>query len=55
MGAAVGIGMLVGIGGIYLSKLTLLTPVPFVVAGVVSGLILLCFATAFSSTRCRCS
>src|SRR5436190_2973641 len=44
MGAAVGIGMLVGIGGIYLSKLTLLTPVPFVVAGVVSGLILVCFA-----------
>jgi uncharacterized membrane protein len=44
MGAAVATGMLVGIGGTYLSKLTLLTPVPFIVAGVLSGLILLVFA-----------
>jgi len=44
VGAAVATGMLVGIGGTYLSKLTQLTPVPFIVAGVLSGLILLVFA-----------
>ncbi len=44
MGVAVGIGILVAIGGTYLSKATLLTPVPFVIAGIVSGVILLIFA-----------
>jgi len=44
MGGAVATGMIVGIGGTYLSKLTLLTPVPFVIAGVLSALILIVFA-----------
>jgi uncharacterized membrane protein len=44
MGAAVAVGMVVGIGGTYLSKLTLLTPVPFVIAGILSALILIVFA-----------
>ena len=44
IGVAVGIGLLVGVGGTYLSKLTTLTPVPFVIAGVVSALILLVVA-----------
>jgi hypothetical protein len=44
MGGAVAAGMIVGIGGTYLSKLTLLTPVPFVVAGVISFLVLVIFA-----------
>ena len=43
-GAAVGVGLLVGVGGTYLSKLTSLTPVPFIVAGVLSAIILLIFA-----------
>ena len=41
---AVGAGLLVGVGGTYLSALTLLTPVPFIIAGVVSALILLVFS-----------
>ncbi len=44
MGVAVGIGILVAIGGTYLSKATLFTPVPFVIAGILSGVILLIFA-----------
>ena len=44
MGVAVGIGILVAIGGTFLSKATLLTPVPFVIAGILSGVILLIFA-----------
>ncbi|HTI03897.1 MAG TPA: LemA family protein [Gemmatimonadales bacterium] len=43
-GGAVGMGLLVGVGGTYLSKLTLLTPVPFVVAGVCCAIILLIFS-----------
>jgi uncharacterized membrane protein len=42
--AAVGVGLLVGVGGTYLSALTLLTPVPFVIAGILSALILLVFS-----------
>jgi len=44
IGLAVAAGLLIGVGGIYFSKLTLLTPVPFVIAGVVSAIILLVFA-----------
>ncbi len=44
MGAGVAAGLLVGVGGTYLSKLTLLTPVPFVIAGVLSAIILFFFA-----------
>jgi hypothetical protein len=44
MGLGVGAGLLVAIGGTYLSKLTQLTPVPFIVGGVVSALIVLFFA-----------
>ncbi len=44
MGAAVGIGLLVGVGGTYLSKLTSLTPIPFIAAGILSAIILLVFA-----------
>ncbi len=44
VGAAIGVGLLVGVGGTYLSKLTSLTPVPFIVAGVLSTIILLIFA-----------
>ena len=44
MGAAVAAGLIVGGGGTYLSKLTLLTPIPFVIAGILSALILIVFA-----------
>jgi uncharacterized membrane protein YgcG len=44
IGVAIGIGILVGGGGVFFSQLTLLTPVPFVVAGVLSLVILLIFA-----------
>jgi uncharacterized membrane protein len=41
---AVGLGLLVGVGGTYLSKAFLLTPVPFIVAGVLTAVILLILA-----------
>jgi hypothetical protein len=44
IGAAVGVGLVVGVGGTYLSKLTSLTPVPFVAAGALSAIILILFA-----------
>ena len=44
IGAAVGVGLLVAIGGTYLSKLMLLTPVPFIIAAIASVLILVIFA-----------
>src|SRR5881394_611838 len=44
MGLGVTVGLVVGIGGVYLSKVLLFTPVPFIVAGVVSALILIVFA-----------
>ena len=44
IGIAVGVALLIGVGGTYLSKLTLLTPVPFAIAGLVSGLIVAIFA-----------
>jgi len=44
MGLGVGVGLLVGVGGTYLSKLTLLTPVPFIIAGVISAAIVIMFA-----------
>jgi len=43
-GGAVAVGMLVGVGGIYVSKLTMFTPVPFVIAGILSFVILILFA-----------
>ena len=43
-GGAVGLGMIVGLGGMFVSKLTLLTPVPFIIAGVFSFIILLIFS-----------
>jgi hypothetical protein len=44
IGIAVGVGLVVGGGGTYLSKLTSLTPVPFIAAGILSAIILLIFA-----------
>ena len=44
MGIAVALALVIGVGGTYLSKLTLLTPVPFVIAGVVSAIIVAIFA-----------
>src|SRR5712664_890531 len=44
MGIAVAVALVIGVGGTYLSKLTLLTPVPFVIAGVVSAIIVAIFA-----------
>ncbi|HYU29614.1 MAG TPA: LemA family protein [Gemmatimonadales bacterium] len=44
MGLGVGVGLLVGIGGTYLSKLTQITPVPFILAGVISAVIVIIFA-----------
>jgi hypothetical protein len=41
---AVGVGLVIGIGGTYLSKAFLLTPVPFVIAGILSALIMIIFA-----------
>jgi len=43
-GIAVAVALVIGVGGTYLSKLTLLTPVPFVIAGVVSAIIVAIFA-----------
>jgi uncharacterized membrane protein len=39
-----GIGIAVAVGGSFISKVFLLTPVPFIVAGVLTGIILLLFA-----------
>ncbi|HLQ58325.1 MAG TPA: LemA family protein [Gemmatimonadales bacterium] len=44
MGIAVAVALLIGVGGTYLSKLTLLTPVPFVIAAVVAAIIVVIFA-----------
>jgi uncharacterized membrane protein len=44
IGLAVAAGLLIGVGGAFLSKLTLLTPVPFIIAGIVSVLVLIVFA-----------
>jgi len=41
--------VLVGVGGTYFSKLTQLPPVPFVIAAVVSALILIVFAQVMSA------
>jgi uncharacterized membrane protein len=41
---AIGLGLLIGVGGSFLSAAFLLTPVPFIVAGVLVGIILLVFA-----------
>src|SRR5919198_1800728 len=43
-GGGVALALLVGVGGTYLSKLTLLTPVPFVIAAAASAIIVLVFA-----------
>ncbi len=42
--AAAAIGLFIGLGGVYLSPLFQLTPVPFIIAGVLSAIILLIFA-----------
>lgn len=44
IGIAIAGGMLIGLGGTYLSSLFLLTPVPFIIAGVISAIILMIFA-----------
>jgi len=44
IGLAAAAGLLIGVGGAFLSKLTLLTPVPFIIAGIVSVLVLIVFA-----------
>jgi len=44
MGLGVAVGLVVGVGGAYLSKALLFTPLPFIAAGVVSALILIFFA-----------
>jgi hypothetical protein len=44
MGGGVALALLIGVGGTYLSKLTLLTPVPFVIAAACSAIIFLVFA-----------
>jgi hypothetical protein len=43
-GIAIGMALLIGVGGSFLSKAFLLTPVPFIIAGVIALLILLVFA-----------
>jgi uncharacterized protein (TIGR04222 family) len=43
-GFTVGVALLIGVGGTYLSTLTQLTPVPFVIAAVVSAIIVAIFA-----------
>ncbi|HWC72959.1 MAG TPA: LemA family protein [Gemmatimonadales bacterium] len=42
---AVTIGLIIGVGGTYLSHWLLFTPLPFIIAGIVSAIILLLFAT----------
>jgi hypothetical protein len=44
MALGIGIGLLVGVGGVFVSKALLFTPLPFVAAGVLSALILVSFA-----------
>ena len=44
MAWGVGIGLIVGVGGAYLSRAFLLTPVPFIAAGILSALIVFGFA-----------
>ncbi|MFN2570859.1 MAG: LemA family protein [Gemmatimonadales bacterium] len=44
IGIAVGVGLMVGLGGAYLSPLFQLTAVPFIIGAVLSGAILLIFA-----------
>jgi len=44
IGLAVGTGVLTAIVGTYISKLTQLTPVPFIIAGLISAIIVLIFA-----------
>jgi uncharacterized membrane protein YgcG len=41
---AVGTALLIGLGGTYLSPLFLLTPVPFIIAGLVAGVVVAVFA-----------
>jgi len=43
-GCGIGAGILIGVGGSFVAAAFLLTPVPFVIAAVVSGIILLIFA-----------
>jgi uncharacterized membrane protein len=43
-GAAIGLAIVIGVGGTYLAKLFLLTPVPFVVAAVLTFLVVILFA-----------
>jgi len=43
-GIAFGVAILVGVGGVFLSKAFLLTPVPFVIAAVISFIIVILFA-----------
>jgi len=43
-GIALGLGLLIGVGGSFLSSFFELTPVPFIIAGILVGLIMLVFA-----------
>lgn len=45
IGGGVGFAFFVGLGAAYLSKVSLLTPVPFIVAAVISGFIFVIFGT----------
>src|SRR5437867_2466799 len=44
MGCGIGAAILIGVGGVFVAASFLLTPVPFVIAAIVSGIILLIFA-----------
>ncbi len=43
-GLGIGLALLIGVGGAFVSKAFLLTPVPFVLAGILAGVIMLLFA-----------
>lgn len=43
-GIGIGLGLFIGLGGTYLSPLFTLTPVPFIIAGILSAIIVLIFA-----------
>jgi len=44
MGCGIGAAILIGVGGVFVAASFLLTPVPFVIAAIVSGIMLLIFA-----------